>query len=42
LEARYDSGAISPSIYAVLSKLRRELNELKLRNDPDKAENGHG
>lgn len=28
LEARYDSGAVSLAIYAVLKKLRQELSEL--------------
>ena len=27
LEARYDSGAVSPVIYAVLKKLRQELTD---------------
>jgi hypothetical protein len=27
LEARYDSGAVSPAIYAVLKKLRQELTD---------------
>jgi hypothetical protein len=30
LEARYDSGAVPPAIYAVLKKLRQELSELAL------------
>ena len=30
LEARYDSGAVSPAIYAVLKKLRQELSDLAL------------
>jgi hypothetical protein len=27
LEARYDSGAVSPAIYAVLKKLRQDLKD---------------
>lgn len=30
LEARYDSGAIPPALYAVLQKLRQELSELAI------------
>jgi hypothetical protein len=29
LEARYDSGAVSPAIYAVLKKLRQDLTEAR-------------
>jgi hypothetical protein len=31
LEARYDSGAVSPAIYALLKKLRAELSRARTK-----------
>jgi|tagenome__1003787_1003787.scaffolds.fasta_scaffold15585224_1 hypothetical protein len=34
LEARYDSGAVSPAIYSVLKKLRAELSRAIASKQP--------